>query len=178
VLLLGVPGNIHRMMDPSDLFANSRVTHTEIVAVPRLPLAKQLRGSHRLVTIQNPRFAQEGLTYGWLVAGAEAGRIPDPGPINRFLASTWTLENFLVPTRITRPVELHCDPAPASSIRVLERGDQLTIEGGSVHITYVPLGGAPSLRTPPVPASTLVALAGPLRVRIVPVSEGVLLCSS
>ena len=178
VLLLGVPGNIHRLMDPGDLFGNSRATHAEIVALPRLPLASQLRGSRRLVAIQYPRFAQEGLTYGWLVAGAESGRIPDPGPINKFVASTWTLRNFLVPTRVTRPVELRCDPAPASSIRVLEKGDQLTIERGNVNITYVPLGGAPSLRTPPVKPSTLEALAGPLRVRIVPVSEGVLLCSS
>jgi len=61
---------------------------------------------------------------------------------------------------------------------VLEKGDQLTIERGNVNITYVPLGGAPSLRTPPVKPSTLEALAGPLRVRIAPVSEGVLLCSS
>jgi hypothetical protein len=179
VLLLGLPGNIHRLMNPQDLsqFGNSAATRAEIVALPRLPLANQLRGSRRLLAIQSPRFAQEGLTYGWLVAGAESGRIPDPGPLNPVVASTWTLQNFLVPTSVTRAVELHCAPAPASSILVLEKGDQLTIERGSVAITYVPLAGAPSLRTPPVKPSTLVALAGPLRVRIVPASKGVLLCS-
>src|SRR5262249_8693971 len=71
VLLLGVPGNIHQLMHPDRLFANSRFTHAEIVAVPRLPLAEQLRGSRQPVVIQNPRFALEGLTYGWLVAGAD-----------------------------------------------------------------------------------------------------------
>src|SRR5262249_56512809 len=90
VLLLGLPGNIHRLMHPERLqqFGNSAATHAEILGVPRLPLAVQLRGSRRLVTIQNPRFAQEGLTYGWLVAGAESGRIPDPRPINPVGAAT------------------------------------------------------------------------------------------
>jgi hypothetical protein len=177
VLLLGVPGNIHRLMNPGDLFANARLTRREIVALPRLPLAEQVRGSRRLVTIQNPRFAQEGLTYGWLVAGAESGRIPDPGPINPLVVSTWTLLNFLVPTHAPRAVELDCAPAPASSVRVLEKGDELTVKRGKVNLTYVPPRGAPSLRTPPVQRSTLVALAGPLRVRIVPASGGALLCS-
>jgi hypothetical protein len=177
VLLLGVPGNIHRLMNPGELFGNSRVTHAEIVALPRLPLAGQLSGSRRLVAIQNPRFALEGLTYGWLVAGAESGRIPDPGRINPVVASTWTLQNFLVAVPVTNAVDLHCEPAPPASIRTLEKGDRLTIERGNVNITYVPLGGAPSLRTPPVQPSTLEALAGPLRVRIVPQSQGVLLCN-
>jgi hypothetical protein len=176
VLVLGVPGNIHRLMNPGDLFANSRVTHAEIVALPRLPLADQLHGSRRLVAIQNPRFAQEGLTYGWLIAGADSGRIPDPRPINPVVASTWTLQNFLVPVSVIQAQELHCVPMPASSVRTLQKGDRLTVERGSVNLTYVPLGGAPSLRTPTVKASTLEALAGPLRVRIVPVNRGVLLC--
>jgi hypothetical protein len=179
LLLLGLPGNIHRLMHPEDLhqFANSAATHAQIVGLPRLPLAEQLRGSRRLVTIEYPRFAQEGLTYGWLIAGAESGRIPDPRPINPVVASSWTLQNFLVPAPVTSPVPLECRPAPASSIRTLQKGDRLTVERGDVNINYVPRRGAPSFRPLVVKPSTVQALVGPLRLRIVPASGGVMLCS-
>jgi len=60
VLVLGLPGNIHRLATPAQYFANSTATHQQILALPRLPMADQLRDSRLPVTLQYPRFAFEG----------------------------------------------------------------------------------------------------------------------
>ena len=173
VLVLGLPGNIHRLATPARYFANAAATHQQILALPRLPLADQLRDSRVPVTLQYPRFAFEGLTYGWLVKGVESGRIPAPGPRGPFQDPTDVLTNFLVPAQVPGPVT--CVPAPAVSFRVLEKGRTLTIERGPVFIRYAPQGGAPSLKKRFAP-STLAALVGPLRLRIAPIGKGTEIC--
>jgi len=57
----------------------------------------------------------------------------------------------------------------------LQRGRKLTVERGSVVVRYAPFGGTPSFPVTIRP-STVVALAGPLRLRIVPLGPGVMLC--
>jgi hypothetical protein len=173
VLLAGLPGNIHRLATPAQYFANSAATHQEILALPRLPMAGQLRDSHSLVTLQNPRFAFEGLTYGWLVKGVESGSIPAPAPRNKFKDPTDVLEFFLVPTPVRGPGQ--CASIPNGAIRTLARGQTITIERGRMWVSYVPVGATPSLRKP-FGSSTLVALVGPMRLRIVPHDKGAMLC--
>jgi hypothetical protein len=176
LLVVGMPGNIHRLANPGSLppFANAAQTRAEILALPHLPLAQQLRHSRRPVPIQYPRFALEGLTFGWLVGAAASSRMPDPGPLNQVVVSTRELQLFLVPGQETS--EVHCRPAPKLSIHELEAGQKITFERGNVFVTYVRVGGPPSLRLPFKP-STLVALAGPMRLRVVPANKGVLICS-
>ena len=86
VLVVGLPGNIHELMTPTAYFANSHATKAEILAIPTWPNAGQLSGSQRLLPIEGGRFAAEGLTYGWLVDQARAGKFPDPLPIDPTLA--------------------------------------------------------------------------------------------
>jgi hypothetical protein len=173
VLLLGFPGNVRQLADSGSVrqFKNAEATRSQLLALGRLPLVDQLRDSRWPVTVQNPRYAQEGLTYGWLVKGVESGRIPAPTVRNKFQAPTEVLLYFLVPSQVRGPVD--CAPVPA--IRTLEKGQLLTVERGKVFITYAPLGATPSLRLKYGP-STLKALVGPLRLRIVPIDRGARIC--
>ena len=178
VLLLGVPGNIRQLADTGSVrqFENAKLTRSQLLALGRLPLADQLRDSHLPVTVQYPRYAQEGLTYGWLVAGVESGRIPAPapGPAIPLQTATWVLQNFLVKSEALAP--RGCAPAPPVSFRVLERGRTLTVAHGDVYLRYAPEGGAKSFRIRVAP-STLTALVGPLRLQIVPVGKTAELCT-
>jgi hypothetical protein len=171
-LLVGVPGNVRLLARPNQYFANARATRVQLLALPHLPMADQLRHSKRPVPFQ--RFVPEGLTIGWLVDSADAGRLPAAPKLAPAVTSRMVLDYFLVPVISTRPVE--CRPADRISTRVLERGDRLTIERGGVFAAYDPLGGTRS--TPVVlKGETVMALVGPMRLRITRVFPGVLLCA-
>ena len=172
VLLAGLPGNIHRLADPSRFFANALGSRAPILAVPRLPHADQLRHSPAPVPIE--RLVAEGLTLGWLVDSAQSGRIPHPAARNPFQISAQAVQYLLRPGKASGAAV--CEAAPPVSVRVLRKGQTLTVKGGNVFVAYVPLGGAPSPRRLVKP-STLVALVGPLRIRIVAPGPGVSLCA-
>ena len=171
VLLVGLPGNIHQLMSPSEYFANSRAFRAWILEVPRLPYAEQLSGSQRLVPIDGQRYAAEGLTFGWLIDSA--GRIPAPPALAPNVRATMVLRLFLLPKVVNTPRE--CVPAPKSSVRVLQTQETLTLQGGGAYIRYVPQGKARSLVARFKPGS-YVALAGPMRLRVNPDGTGVRLC--
>ncbi len=174
LLLVGIPGNVHLLATPNRYFVNARFTRDWILTIPRLPLVDQLRHSHEPIpTTAFRRFGPEGLTFGWLVAGAASGRIPAPGRLSPVIISNEVLHFFLEPSTAKRPVR--CVPAPKVSTRVLARRQTLTIERGGVYVRYVPVGGPASNRKLVGPA-TVIALVGPLRLLIVPASAGVLLC--
>jgi hypothetical protein len=171
VLLLGVPGNVHQLMNPKVYFANGLFTKPEILAVPKLPMADQLHGSRVLLPIQ--RLEPEGLTFGWLVDNA--GKIPSPRLLYPIQTSTFVRSLFLVPSSVASPPK--CVPVPRSSIRTLAQGQKLTFERGDASVAYLPLVGprsAPQVNT--VKPSTVEALVGPLRVIIKPETPGVLIC--
>jgi len=184
LLLVGLPGNIYQLATPSSRaaknaplvwrlppFGNAAATREQILAIPHLPFADQLAGSD--VPVPIPRLVPEGLTFGWLLGGAASGKIPGPGTLNPFFTSTYVRESFLASA--PAPNAPHCAPAPAASILVLQRGRKLTVERGNVVVRYAPFGGTPSFPVTIRP-STVVALAGPLRLRIVPLGPGVMLC--
>jgi hypothetical protein len=172
VLLVGVPGNIRLLQEPDHYFDNSYATRIHLLTLPRLPMADQLRHSTQPVPIQ--RFVAEGLTYGWLVDSAAAGRLPAAPKLPASVISRLVRELFLVAAVAKQHLE--CEPAPKVSMRVLEKGDTLTIERGGAYVAYDPLGGAVS--TPVLLRnSTVMAVVGPMRVRITRVFPGVLLCT-
>jgi hypothetical protein len=176
LLLVGLPGNIRDLSKPLSLppFHNAVGTKAEILAIPRLPFADQLRQSHLPVPIQAPRYSAEGLTYGWLIDNA--GKLPGPGVLFPIEVSTFVRQLFLVPSSPTSAV--HCEPVPRSSIRTLAKGEKLTFERGAASVAYIPLGGVRSaLQVNEVNSSTVVALVGPLRVIIKPLTAGVLICA-
>jgi len=188
LFLIGAPGNIHILAtcapvkgagscSPSSLppFGNAALTRTQILAVPHLPFADQLRNSKTPVPIS--RLVPEGLTFGWLLDGAASGKIPGPGPLSPFQIATFIRASFLAPGPV--PSATRCSPAPTIAIRVLNKGQELTFESGRVVVRYAPLGSTPSFpvtinaaRQP----SAVVALVGPLRLRIVALNPRVMIC--
>jgi hypothetical protein len=188
LLVVGLPGNIHELAtcvpvkgtghcSPSSLapFANAAATREQILAVPQLPFAEQLR--HSKVPVPIARLVPEGLTFGWLLDGAASGKIPGPGPLNQFQIATYVRESFLASAAVISRSQ--CAPAPKVSTRVLDQGQQLTVEFGRVVLRYAPLGGTPSFPATlkaTVAPSTIVALVGPLRLRLVRLDAGVMLC--
>jgi hypothetical protein len=184
LLLVGLPGNIRELAtctrlvgtpscSPASLppFGNAAVSRQQILAIPHLPLAEQLRGSSTPVPIS--RLVPEGLTFGWLLGADAAGKLPGPGPLTEFQTSTFVVRSFVAPAPVTSSPR--CAPAPKLAIRVLAKGQTLTFERGRVVLRYAPLLGTPSFPVT-LPPSTIVALVGPLRLRIVPIDPGVLLC--
>jgi hypothetical protein len=173
ILLAGVPGNIHSLMHPEDLspFANALVTRNQILEAPRLPMIGQLARSRQ--PYPNPRLAAEGLTFRWLVENAASGKIPEPPHQPPYQVSTDVLRLYLVPAVLRSPVK--CSPLPLATERVLGPGDRIAIQGAFVFIRYLPFKGQASARIVVRPSS-LVALAGPLRLRIVPGNRKSMLC--
>jgi hypothetical protein len=171
VLLVGVPGNVHALMNPRDLFALSLSSRDKILEVPRLPLVDQLAGSRQ--PIPDTRLAAEGLTFRWLVDNAANGKIPAGPPRPSYRVSTDMLQLYLAPTQLTSIVT--CKPLPLGVVRDLARGDKITIKGASLFIRLVPASGQPSFRQRFRPG-TFVALAGPLHLRIVAASPKSMLC--
>jgi len=188
LLAVGLPGNIHELAtcvavkgtgtcSPSALppFANAAVTRKQILAIPQLPFSEQLRDSK--VPVPIARLVPEGLTFGWLLDGAASGKIPGTGPLNPFQVATFVRESFLASAAVISRSQ--CAPAPTVSVRVLDKGQQLTVEFGRVVLRYAPLGGTPSFPTTlkaTVAPATIVALVGPLRLRLSPLNSGVMLC--
>ena len=121
-----------------------------------------------------PRLVPEGLTFGWLLDGAASGKIPGPAPLNAFLVSTYVRESFLAPAQVT---------AAPKCVRRAEALDARAPKGSEAHCRArqrrsfgsCPFGGTPSLPVTMRP-STVVALAGPLRLRIVAIGAGAMLC--
>ncbi len=173
VLLVGVPGNIHQLMSPTEYFANAHASRAEILSIPTLPGVEQLRGSGRLVPVEGGRFAAEGLTYSWLVGAREAGELPRPPQLDPTLRATTILRLFLVPKVVTTPAK--CGAPGAATVVTLDHGDPLTIQGGDAYVRYVPPGEPRSIVVL-YKTGSYVALVGPMRLRVIPASPGARIC--
>jgi hypothetical protein len=173
ILLAGVPGNVRALMHPEDLaaFENAHVTRNLILETPRLPMIDQLARSNQPIPV--PRLAAEGLTFRWLAQNAASGKIPDPPHQPSYQVSTDVLHLFLVPAQLTSPVK--CSRITLATERTLNKGDRIAIQGAFVFIRYVPFKGQASFREKVRPSS-LVALAGPLRLHIVAGNKKSMLC--
>ena len=165
VLLVGLPGNIHLMMNPEPYFANSQATRKTIVAIPTLPNADQLQGSTRWIPLEGGRFAAEGLTYGWIADAAADGKFPKASTLNPTVRATAILRLFLVPKQVNTPVS--CAVAPKTVVLELQHQQMITLQGGPAYVWYAPVGHAKSA-IQLYKAGSYVTLAGPLRVRINP----------
>ncbi len=110
LLLVGLPGNVRVLAtctrlpgtpscSPASLppFGNAAVSRQQILAIPHLPLAEQLRGSSTPVPIA--RLVPEGLTFGWLLGADAAGKLPGPGPLTGFQTSTFVVRSLVAPPR-------------------------------------------------------------------------------
>jgi len=173
LLLAGVPGNVHALRTYTDqgfFFRNQ--TRIDILAAPRVPLAKKI-----VPSLAPAKFA--ALNMGWLVASLPSGRIPAPDPpLSSTKIASETLK--LVVREAKKPTNENCAPLVTTQRRVLRAFQRITISTGSALITYYPqFGGDPSkpVQFPRIIGGrTVVASTGPLRVEIEPVSQPAVLC--
>jgi hypothetical protein len=173
LLVVGIPGNIADVDRNVASAARYREFRRVIGALPRDELARSVpRSLH-----PTPSFAAE-VTVGWLLDGAEDGRIPRAGatPVQR---ATDSLRLSLEQRDAPLP---SCPPLRATVTRRLEPGDQLAFRGAIV-VQALPRRGPRPLPLPfgtgllaTAPSHTLRAVAGPVVLRIAPRSFDAALC--
>jgi hypothetical protein len=170
LLVIGLPGHIHKFRSDAHDFARFSNKHL-ILSAARLPLANQLP---RSLFVGSPFTG--GPTLGWLLDNLQSGRIPTPGRLTPNDIANVTLQLAL--TRSTRTQLKPCWTITRPTVRVLHKGDALTLKTGAANIIYTPASGGRS-RPEPFPAASVVALAGPLTLRLAPsrsLGEQTVLC--
>jgi hypothetical protein len=162
--LLGVPGNVQKFFDFRRDYKALDSVRERILLAPRVPLAAELPRS-----IAPEGFYAPGLTLGWLIDGIDSGRVPLPRSREPAEVATETLRLALVRLK-SRPAA-SCAPETNPLVRVFNKGQSITLKTASATVVYLPPASAPSRpityrRIEPSPSLTLLALAGPLRLRI------------
>jgi hypothetical protein len=171
VLLVGVPGNVveasHFGRREAQITRPSRAT---ILSIGRSPQAGGAPADLR----PDPA-AAPWVTMGWLRAGVRSGRIPAPArPPDAALVATNRLRLSL--RQVDLPRGRGCPVLRGPVDRLLQAGDRSAIGNGAVGVRL--LGPAGPVGSPAAYGNTLlgagpddhelVAVAGPLRVRIAP----------
>lgn len=161
LLLIGVPGNAGKLASYADINRSAfvRARRPYILTAPRLPLARRLPRSLTL--------APE-LTLGWLIDSLPSGRIPEPAPRSPSAIADETLALALAPS--SPPQTQPCETLVRPVLRAVQKGERLTLRGGTAAVTYLPNESAPSAPKQLTP-STFVALVGPLQLRFGPVDS-------
>jgi hypothetical protein len=184
--LVGVVGNIEKFSDVRRGYEALNQRKETILIAPRLPIARRLPRS------VDPDPTAPGLTLGWLLAGVRSGRVPRPPFVNPAIVATTTLKLALV-QGLTPARGASCAAVSGPEVHVLRKGESITVKSARASVVYLPAARAPSpsvtfsmtvFGLPPnemvdrvrSPSLTLVALAGPLRLRIT-VPRGVILCA-
>ncbi len=160
LLLAGIPGNVKALGE----YTAAGSPRAFILTAPRLPIADQLPRS--LVVAPD-------LQIGWLIDNLGSGRIPEPGPGTPADIATYTLKLALAHSK--GPAAPHCRTVAHEVVRVLEKGQSMTLKEGNAAIRLVPEVGAPSRPSLLVPG-TVKALAGPLRISVTPYGGPIAWC--
>jgi hypothetical protein len=172
--ILGVPGNLGEFSDFRESYKTMVSVRESILLAPRVPLAAQLPRS-----VEPDEFHAPGLTLGWLIDGIASGRVPRPNSLAPVKVATATLRLALVQSDLPRAAP--CAVRRSAMVRDLEKGQSITVKAKSVTVVYLAPDGAESRRVSftqilgSAPSVTLLALAGPLRLRIM-VPDGVVAC--
>jgi hypothetical protein len=172
VLLVGVPGNIveasHFGRREAQITKQSRAA---LLSIGRLP-----RAGDAPAGLQPDPFLAPWVTMGWLRAGVASGRIPAPAHApDAELVATDRLRLALM--QIETPRRGSCPALTGPVDRRPDRGDRLAIGNGAVRVQAVdgsvprgvPLVFGNALLGQGPKDHELIAVAGPLRVRISPV---------
>jgi hypothetical protein len=158
-LVIGIAGNVDLLAHHDTRSRDSLGTPGFMLAIPRVPLAREVPRPVR----PNPELAPE-VTVGWLVDGVAEGRVPDPGLISLLTRANINFRlSFLQARRQAQ--RSSCRTLRKPVIRTVTSGQTLGIDGGPIHIsppgnrfigqTYMPKSG-----------HTLVVVRGPLTVSI------------
>lgn len=160
LLAIGLPGNISKFADYQHKPSYVPTIQRSLLASAEVPLANQLPRSLQ----PEPEYAR-GVTLGWLLDNRRAGRLPSPGSLKKSEIATATLKLALRPSP-TKP-STSCRTLVRPTALLLRRTDTLTLRTGAVTI-YLRVVGGRSLPRPLAASTSVVALAGPLRLRLVP----------
>jgi hypothetical protein len=174
LLVLGMPSHIERFRNDARDFAHQGINKDVVLSAARLPLAKQLPRS------LHPGFLGSGPSLGWLLDNLPSGRIP-AGP--RQTPDEIATETISLALQARDRVALTLGPrygggvhrtdtcsvlAGGPATRVLAQGDVLTLKSGSAYVVYLAENGGRSQPRRLALGRAVVALAGPLPVRITP----------
>jgi hypothetical protein len=159
MLLVGLPGNLHQL---TTHHVSNAGTRRGILIAPRLAIALQLP---RTLLIGN-EFLGGGAPLGWLRDNVASGRIPSPGPTSPHEAATEAL-NLALQDTAGDAQRSFCRTLTGSAVIIVRNGESLTLKRGTANVVYLPGAEVQSLARPLPTNVTLVALAGPLRIRIV-----------
>jgi hypothetical protein len=168
LLLAGLPGNLHQGRIYANLSSIDRAkARVSILAAPRLPNASLfVRSVHPA-----PFY---GLTMGWLVDSLASGRIPSPGPLTPKQIATQTLNLALRPAKLgTRK---SCGVVRAPEQRVLQQLQRISLLTGSAKLRYISPAGVKSLPLFFAGGTSLISMAGPIRIEIAPYLQPTTLC--
>jgi hypothetical protein len=171
ILVLGIPGNIVEASrvarEQKSLSAGDR---SIMASVAGEPLAARVPGTLR----PEPNFAGE-VTLAWLRRAMHAGRTPKERTPSLVEASTDRLRLSLM--ELDHSNSFPCRRLGRPTVVQLAKGESIGI-GGTVDIALLPTNTAPASNqvafgtTPvdPSPTHTLMAVVGPLFVRMTPTS--------
>jgi hypothetical protein len=173
LFLVGIPGNVDKIVRYDERNAFLLGNRELITTLPNIPLAREVPRWIRPEPIVGPE-----LTIGWLLDAKEAGRLPDPRPLEDTTVARAAFRLSIA--QVDEPFEPRaCRALVGSERRDLEAGDRIVFDGGPLRVdplgeldvsftgrTYSPQGG-----------STLRIVA-PLSVRLSPGGDEVVLCDA
>jgi hypothetical protein len=165
LLVLGIPGNVEALADYTDRREQAhRRYRAFLLSIPQTTYATQVPAAVQPDTHSG---GNREITVGWLLAGAESGRIPKPDHITNAEEETVRyhlsfLQRSGVPERVS-----DCRILTSPLKRHFEEGDAIAFEGlGAMKVTPVSNSIKPAVdmgyRT--VNGSQLVAVLGPIDV--------------
>jgi hypothetical protein len=168
LLLVGLPGNLHRL----DTFMEDfpwRQYRREILALASAPLADQVPPSTRVPIEQT-----QDMAMGWLVSAARSGKLPTPTNLTPDERATATIALALAGSYLWAGP---CRPLQSPSTLVLDKGKTVHVKRGAISVVYAsPDGGVSRPRSLTAPVA-VVALAGPLSLRVIPTQSTTVVCS-
>jgi hypothetical protein len=173
LLLIGIPGNVDKIVDYDRLNRFALGSEDLILTLPQMPVARQVPREMKPL-----RKSARDITVGWLLDGAESGRIPAPDRVKPMIAARATLllslEQRVVPAaesdcRVLRaPVRLH-----------MNEGDEIGFEGGRLSVIAADANAFGGVSYDSDFGQSLRATVGPLDLRVASVDprDPVTLCS-
>jgi hypothetical protein len=173
VLLVGAFGNATELVHSAANHQLADVTRHAVLAAPYIPLAQQLPRSAKPASFG---LVTNDVSLGWLIDSAHAGRIPKPHDLAPVDLADETLRLALAPSQTSAP---NCRAFRQPTRVVLQRSERITLKRGIAALQYAAPQQAPS-RPMNFKPGTLIALAGPLSLRVIPrlpqPSEPVVVC--
>jgi hypothetical protein len=162
LLLIGIPGNVDAIVDYDRRNAFALGSKDLILTLPQMAVAREVPREMKPL-----RKSAREVTVGWLLDGADSGRIPAPQRIDPVIAARATLLLSL---------EQRLGSAPTGDCRVvrtpvrlrMNKGDAIGFEGGKLSVTFGNAGANAFFGATYDPdyGRTLHAVAGPLELRL------------